>query len=161
MRPRRLPALPPRLTPTATSRVRPPPKEAPAELLTREYRAWRAEVMRRAGYRCEWVDGGLRCTKAAPRHRMFADHVVERRDGGALLDPRNGQCLCGQHHSIKRRARERRGQGREAAAPPSATAVRHSAQAGGAGPKPPGRRPNNQHWPHAEIFSTYLNLAVH
>ena len=32
---------------------------------------------------------------------MFADHIVERKDGGADLDPRNGQCLCGRHHTMK------------------------------------------------------------
>jgi 5-methylcytosine-specific restriction protein A len=32
---------------------------------------------------------------------MFADHIVEIKDGGALLDLRNGQCLCGSHHEIK------------------------------------------------------------
>jgi hypothetical protein len=32
---------------------------------------------------------------------MFADHIHERRDGGARYDPSNGQCLCGRHHTIK------------------------------------------------------------
>lgn len=32
---------------------------------------------------------------------MFADHIVERRDGGALHDLANGQCLCGRCHSRK------------------------------------------------------------
>jgi hypothetical protein len=32
---------------------------------------------------------------------MYADHIVELRDGGALLDLNNGQCLCGSHHEIK------------------------------------------------------------
>jgi 5-methylcytosine-specific restriction protein A len=32
---------------------------------------------------------------------MFADHIVELKDGGLLLDLRNGQCLCGAHHEIK------------------------------------------------------------
>ncbi|OYW50928.1 MAG: hypothetical protein B7Z34_03715 [Novosphingobium sp. 12-62-10] len=42
-----------------------------------------------------------RCRKAAPDHRMFADHKVEIKDGGAPFDLDNGQCLCGQHHSLK------------------------------------------------------------
>ena len=66
-----------------------------------EHRTWRDAVIARAGARCEAVDGGVRCRKAAPYHRMFADHVVELRDGGARLDPANGQCLCGAHHSAK------------------------------------------------------------
>jgi hypothetical protein len=43
----------------------------------------------------------MRCIKAAPFHRMFADHRVEVRDGGPLLDLNNGQCLCGAHHTRK------------------------------------------------------------
>ena len=84
-----------------TRSVKPQPKQADAELQTAEYRLWRDEVYRRAGYRCEAIDSGRRCTKAAPSHRMFADHIVERRDGGALLDAANGQCLCGSHHALK------------------------------------------------------------
>lgn len=79
----------------------PPVKRADAELLTSEHRAWREEVLRRAGYRCEAIEGGRRCEKAAPAHRMFADHIRERRDGGAPLDPQNGRCVCGRHHTEK------------------------------------------------------------
>ena len=68
---------------------------------TPEFRAWRAKVIARAGGRCEVVTYGYRCTKAQPAHRMFADHIVEIKDGGAPLDPNNGQCLCGPHHLIK------------------------------------------------------------
>jgi hypothetical protein len=32
---------------------------------------------------------------------MFADHIVEIKDGGAQLDLANGQCLCFSHHEIK------------------------------------------------------------
>lgn len=81
--------------------VRPEPKRADAELLTEQHKAWRAQVLRNAGYRCEWVENGKRCTKAAPEHRMFADHTVERSDGGDLLDPANGKCFCGSHHTRK------------------------------------------------------------
>jgi hypothetical protein len=57
----------------------------------------------RAGWRCEWIDErGQRCAKAAPQHRMFADHKKERQDApDAKLDPANGWCLCGAHHSLK------------------------------------------------------------
>jgi len=80
--------------------ARPAPKVADPELLTPEHRAWRAAVLRRAGYRCEAVDDGKRCEVRAPA-RLFADHIIERKDGGAPLDPANGQCLCGSHHSAK------------------------------------------------------------
>lgn len=75
-------------------------KTADPGLLTPEHRAWRAQVLARAGYRCEAVDAGRRCAVAAPA-RLFADHIVERKDGGAALDVGNGQCLCGHHHSLK------------------------------------------------------------
>src|SRR5215475_8186537 len=74
-----------------------------------EFREWRAKVVARAGGRCEAMTYGSRCTKAQPAHRLFADHIVEIRDGGAPFDVSNGQCLCGPHHLMKtaqaRRAR--------------------------------------------------------
>ncbi len=66
-----------------------------------EYKRWREQVLLSAGFRCEWIENGSRCTKAAPQHRLFADHIKELRDGGAPFDPANGQCLCGAHHTRK------------------------------------------------------------
>ncbi len=80
--------------------AKPALKKADAGLLTPEHRAWRTEVLRRSGYRCEAVDDGHRCQVAAPS-RLFADHIRERKDGGHPFDPANGQCLCGRHHSLK------------------------------------------------------------
>jgi 5-methylcytosine-specific restriction enzyme A len=105
----RLRTLRPRVATLDTRTVKTSRKEADPELLTPEHRAWRDAVLRRAGHRCEWVERGQRCTKAAPAHRMFADHIVERRDGGALYDPANGRCLCGSHHTrVTAAARARR-----------------------------------------------------
>ncbi|MDR3449508.1 MAG: HNH endonuclease signature motif containing protein [Alphaproteobacteria bacterium] len=79
-----------------------PPKTVDPVYQTPEHRAWRDHVVDRAGGRCEHVgDDGRRCLKARPRHRMFADHVREIRDGGATHDLANGQCLCGAHHTAK------------------------------------------------------------
>ena len=89
-----------RIAVTDTRRVKLPSKQADPELLTVEHRQWRKAVCSRAGWRCEWVEGGRRCPVKAPA-RMFADHIVERRDGGDPLDPSNGQCLCGSHHTRK------------------------------------------------------------
>lgn len=82
-----------------TRTCRPPPKKADAELLTPEHRRWAEEVKRRAGYQCEWVDNGKRCEVRAPA-RLFADHPVERRDGGSLTG-QEGRCYCGSHHTRK------------------------------------------------------------
>jgi hypothetical protein len=83
----------PRLATADTRRVRPAPHQADAELLTSEHRAWRALVLGRAGHRCE-ACGASGC-------RLFADHIVERRDDGERLDPANGQALCGACHTSK------------------------------------------------------------
>lgn len=95
----RVPKLDTRI-PTAEKRA---DKRVDPELKTKEHSAWRDAVVRRAGARCEAVDQatGERCDKAEPLHRMFADHIVERADGGARSDIYNGQCLCGSHHTIK------------------------------------------------------------
>jgi hypothetical protein len=78
----------------------PAAKKADAELLTPEHRAWREVVLQRAGFRCQAVEDGRRCAVSYPS-RLFADHIVERKDGGAPVDLDNGQCLCGRHHTIK------------------------------------------------------------
>ena len=93
-----------------TRTVRPPPpqltdkqrfKKADPIYGSVEFRAWRTLVVKRAGYRCEAYEHGHRCTKAYPQHRVFADHVIEIKDGGAQFDVNNGQCLCGPHHLMK------------------------------------------------------------
>jgi 5-methylcytosine-specific restriction enzyme A len=96
----------------ADLRTAPPaPKRADLELLTPEHRAWRKLVITRAGGRCEWIEDGRRCKRCeADGVTLFADHKIERRDGGAMLDdPHNGMALCGKHHTEKTvRARARR-----------------------------------------------------
>jgi 5-methylcytosine-specific restriction protein A len=77
------------------------PKRVDPFYLSAGYRTWRETVIARAGARCEAVEHGVRCPKAEPHHRMFADHKHERRDGGDPFDPANGMCLCGKHHSLK------------------------------------------------------------
>jgi 5-methylcytosine-specific restriction endonuclease McrA len=50
-------------------------------------------VVARAGHRCQRC-GRMNC-------RLYADHIVERKDGGAVLDPSNGQALCASCHALK------------------------------------------------------------
>ena len=66
-----------------------------------EHKRWREQVLVNADFRCQWIENANRCNKAAPQHRLFADHIKELRDGGAPFDPANGQCLCGAHHTRK------------------------------------------------------------
>ena len=81
-----------------TSAAKAPRKEADPHYNTQEHRDWRQLVMTRAGWRCQW-DG---CDQPA----RYADHIIERRDGGADLDPSNGQALCATHH-VEKTVRER------------------------------------------------------
>lgn len=109
----RLATLRPGRVSVMDTRIATPPKTADPLYLSPEYIAWRDQVVARAGWRCEAIDDrGHRCWKAAPRARMFADHIVEVRDGGARFDVANGQCLCGAHHTAKtaqERAKRRMG----------------------------------------------------
>jgi 5-methylcytosine-specific restriction protein A len=86
-------AAPPRMRAADSRHVAPPPKRADPHYLSAEHQAWRAGVMKRAGGRCQ------QCGRSGCR--LFADHIVELRDGGAGLDPANGQALCGSCHSAK------------------------------------------------------------
>ena len=71
----------------------PPPKQPDPHYGSAAHRDWRAAVIARAGHACQ------RCGRRGVR--LFADHVVELRDGGAALDVTNGQALCGACHTIK------------------------------------------------------------
>jgi hypothetical protein len=84
-----------------TSTTRLPPKRMDAIYATPEFREWRAKIIARAGARCEAIVNGHRCTKAHPEHRVYADHIIELKDGGSAFDLGNGQCVCASHHSIK------------------------------------------------------------
>src|SRR5664279_2230416 len=91
-----------------TRTAKPRPKQADAELLTPEHRELRVAVCRRAGWRCQWVENGMRCHASHERgDRMLADHIVERADGGALSDIDNLQCLCTRHNTLKGNAARR------------------------------------------------------
>jgi 5-methylcytosine-specific restriction endonuclease McrA len=81
-----------------------PLKKAPdPELTTEAHRKWRGAVLRRANFACE------KCGADGKTNRLFADHIKERRDGGALLDPANGMALCSSCHAKKTaQARARR-----------------------------------------------------
>ena len=79
--------------------VRPTPKRADPELLTPEHRAWRLAALRAAHWRCQWP--GCEARGGTGGVTLIADHIEERSDGGALLDPSNAQVLCPEHHALK------------------------------------------------------------
>ena len=97
----KLRTLAPLVRTTNTSTTPLPPKVKDHVYTTPAFKVWRNAVVRRAGARCEAVEQGHRCSTAGPEYRMYADHIIEIRDGGAVLDINNGQCLCSYHHNIK------------------------------------------------------------
>jgi 5-methylcytosine-specific restriction protein A len=99
MRTPRLTTLRPRVE-MASSRLEPRERQVDSYYSTQQHREWRSAVYRQAGWQCEAIENGQRCDKSrANGDRMFADHIVERSDGGADLGP--GMCLCGHHHTEK------------------------------------------------------------
>ena len=101
----KLRSLPSLVRATNTSPATLPPKVKADIYNTDEYKAWRTYVVGRAGYRCEAVVRGHRCSKAWPDHRLYADHIIELKDGGQPFDVANGQCLCASHHTNKTMAK--------------------------------------------------------
>lgn len=95
--PPRLRTLPPALHTLDVRIARLAPKAVDPHYLTPEHQAWRGEVIRRSGNRCQ----GPGCRTPDRSTRLYADHVRELRDGGAPFDPANGQALCGACHSRK------------------------------------------------------------
>lgn len=85
--------LGPQLRPLDMRVAKAPPKQADPFYLTAEWRSLMARLLSERGRRCEKC-GRTDC-------RIFGDHVVEIKDGGSTLDPRNIQLLCGSCHSIK------------------------------------------------------------
>lgn len=94
----KLRTLAPRIRTIETRAVLPPPKTAAPIYRTPEYARWRAEVIARANGRCQDPDCKAR---HYPGQRLFADHIVELRDGGAPFDPANGMARCGSSHTRK------------------------------------------------------------
>ena len=83
----------PMLKPRSMAIARVPDKTAAPIYSTPEYQEWREIVIRRAAGVCQ--DCGRRAS------RLFADHIIELKDGGAPFDPANGRAKCGSCHTIK------------------------------------------------------------
>ncbi len=99
----RVPTIQGRLAVRDTRTAMPAPKQRAQHYGTPEHRAWAGKVIEGAGGACQG------CGRTGTR--LFADHVVELRDGG---DPfGQGQALCGACHAAKtaaaRAARQARG----------------------------------------------------
>ncbi len=76
-----------RLKTTAGARLRAPSKQTDPVYRTSAHRRWAEAVVQHAGGRCEGC--------GVPGKTLYADHIVELKDGGNPTDPLNGQALCG------------------------------------------------------------------
>jgi 5-methylcytosine-specific restriction enzyme A len=85
---------------------RPPPLlRTPPKIADTFYHSieWRKLVSKLKKQRGNW------CQRCGSKHRVIADHIIERRDGGNELDPSNIELLCQAHHNQKTaEARKRR-----------------------------------------------------
>ena len=81
------------LTVLDTSIAREPLKRADAFYVSKEWRALMGTILKQRGRACE------RCGRSGCR--IFGDHIVELKDSGAKLDPKNVQLLCGSCHTAK------------------------------------------------------------
>jgi 5-methylcytosine-specific restriction enzyme A len=91
---------PPRIT-TATTRITAArPKETLPFYRIQEWVRLVARIIAKRGRRCE---GGecKRINRSLRGERIFADHIIEIQDGGALLDEENIKLLCGSCHHTK------------------------------------------------------------
>ena len=77
------------------AKVKAAPKVAEGFYSSPEWRGLVADIKRGRGARCE------RPGCPTPTHRIIADHIVERKDGGADLDASNVELLCFTHHQQK------------------------------------------------------------
>lgn len=75
---------------------RPAPKTAEAIYTSKEWRALVARIKAERGDKC--VVCGHIGTREQPN---IGDHIIERKDGGADLDPANVQLLCWGCHNAK------------------------------------------------------------
>jgi 5-methylcytosine-specific restriction endonuclease McrA len=90
----------PRVSPFDLRRAKQPPKAADPFLLSPEWRELMKRIIAERGRRCQGC-GREGC-------RVFGDHIVERKDGGALLDPANVMLRCGSCHTRKTTAERAR-----------------------------------------------------
>lgn len=85
--------------PARTGSVTVRPKQAAAFYLSPEWKALMASIIRTRGRRCEDTKHDPKLQRQGVR--VYGDHVIEIRDGGALLDPKNILLRCATCHGRK------------------------------------------------------------
>ena len=98
----RLRSIPSRLA-AAPARLRTAPKVAEGFYQSKAWHAAKAAKRR---------EGNVWCAQCGSTDRLILDHIIERKDGGADLDPSNLEWLCHRHHAAKTaKARAKRASG--------------------------------------------------
>jgi 5-methylcytosine-specific restriction enzyme A len=91
-------AFPAKVRTINTSKLRQTPKQKASSYYDPAWIALRARIVEQRSSVCQDVDHD----PARPRRgRVIADHVIELKDGGALLDPRNVLLRCPICHGRK------------------------------------------------------------
>lgn len=105
---KRLAPLRPLVAPLDMRTAKPAPKTADPFYLSPAWRQLVAHLVRARGRRCEAKGRyGNRCADdGTGKVRLIGDHIHERKDGGAELDPANIELMCLACHNAKT-ARER------------------------------------------------------
>src|SRR5947208_1028527 len=95
----KLQSFPPKVRAFNTSKLKPAPKTVDPFYLTPQWRSLMDAIIKRRGRRCQDPEHN----PSRPREyvRIFGDHIVELRDGGAMLDPLNIMLRCGSCHTRK------------------------------------------------------------
>lgn len=88
-----------KLQPSTRAKLHAPTKKALPFYQSAEWKALMASIIQARGRRCEDPDHD----RERPRDgiRVFGDHVIELKDGGAALDPSNILLRCGSCHTRK------------------------------------------------------------
>jgi 5-methylcytosine-specific restriction enzyme A len=94
-----LKTLRPRLGLIETRKLKPPDKVADSFYLSTEWRSLIRHIIQVRGRRCE--DPNCKTPRRDAGQRIFGDHIIERKDGGAELDPANIMLRCSPCHGIK------------------------------------------------------------
>jgi 5-methylcytosine-specific restriction enzyme A len=94
----RLTTLRPRVS-MASQRLQPRPKTAAPVYSSPEWRGLISNIIRQRGRRCE--DPACRSPNHGAGGKVYGDHIIELKDGGALLDPSNIRILCSPCHGRK------------------------------------------------------------
>ena len=95
----RLPQLTSRLPKLDMRTSRPPPKRADPFYLSSEWRGLLASLIKHRGRQCQTCKAVVGPSGAPIR--VIGDHIRERKDGGAELDPNNVMLVCLPCHNTK------------------------------------------------------------